>query len=114
MNPDFTTALAGLVIVAAIAFAALVDRFNVTEPRTRRRSTSCETTVEVPIAVLLPPWSPKREPDWRQLQPVHGALAPQAWRVCRPCGRETAVVLHPGGAHVCDRGHLTITTTKGD
>lgn len=41
---------------------------------------------------------------------VHGAIVSQAWRACRPCGGVTAVVLHPG-AHVCDAGHLTITTT---
>jgi len=106
VSPEFNTALAGLVIVAAIGFAAVVDRFNVTERRTRRRMGSGETTVEVPFAAFMPPWSPHREPDWPE--PVHGALAPQAWRACRPCGGETAVVLHPG-AHVCDLGHVTVT-----
>ena len=111
MSPDFDTALGGLVIVATITFAALVDRFNVTEPRTRRRSASGETTLEVPLAALMPPWSPRREPDWTQLQSVHGAIAEQAWRTCRPCGGVTAVVLHGHTAHSCSVGHVTITTT---
>jgi hypothetical protein len=38
----------------------------------------------------------------------YGAIAVQAFRYCRPCDIETAAVLHPGGAHTCTEGHLTV------
>ncbi len=103
MSPDFNTALAGLVIVAAIGFAAVVDRFNVTERRTRRRMGSGETTVEVPFAAFMPPWSPRHEPEWPE--PVHGAAVPQAFGFCPPCRRETAGVVSRDGWR-CGECHL--------
>ncbi len=104
------TAPAGVAVLAVCAAAlVLIVRSWPGPDGAHRRTGPCETTVEVPLPSLMPPWSPRREPVWPQ--PVHGAIAPQAFRSCPPCGGETAVVLHPGGAHVCDRGHLTITTT---
>lgn len=103
MSVDFDTALGALAIVATISFAALVDRFNVTEAGAHRRAGSGETTVEVPIAALLPPWSPRREPDWPE--PVHGAAVPQAFGFCPPCRRETAGVVSRDGWR-CGECHL--------
>lgn len=56
--------------------------------------------VTVPVAELMPPWP----------QPVYGAAVPQAFRHCRGCRGDAPVTLHPG-AHTCQRGHVTITTT---
>ncbi len=107
------TAPAGIAVLTACAAAlVLIARAWPGPDGAHRRTTvSGETTVEVPLPALMPPWSPRRTPDWPE--PVHGALAPQAWRACRPCGGETAVTLH-GDAHRCQRGHITITTTKGE
>jgi hypothetical protein len=38
----------------------------------------------------------------------YGAIATQGFRHCPTCGVETAAVLHPGGAHTCTEGHLTV------
>jgi hypothetical protein len=102
------TAPVGVAVLTACAAAliAIVRSWPGPAGAHRRTAVSGETTVEVPLPALMPPWSPRREPVWPE--PVHGALAPQAWRACRPCGGETAVVLHPG-AHVCDLGHVTVT-----
>jgi hypothetical protein len=42
----------------------------------------------------------------------HGAVAVQAFRHCPRCGRDVPVILHAGGAHSCDRGHLTIPSHR--
>ena len=85
MSPDFDTALGGLVIVATIAFAALVDRFNVVG-RNREETPG----------------------------PGHGAAFTVAIRHCPGCASDAAVVLHACGAHTCDRGHTTTTTARGN
>ena len=41
----------------------------------------------------------------------YGAIASQAFRLCRPCGVETAAVVHADGSHTCTEGH---TTTGGN
>ncbi|MFI1562145.1 hypothetical protein ACH4ZX_03625 [Streptomyces sp. NPDC020490] len=55
--------------------------------------------IEVPLDHLLGP---------RFADVPHGAIAPQGFRNCPPCGGEVPVVLHPGGAHTCEAGHLVL------
>jgi hypothetical protein len=67
-----------------------------------------------PRAVPVPERIPVRLAGLATLPPPrfpdvpHGAIAVQAFRYCPPCHRDVPVVLHSGGAHRCDRGHLTI------
>lgn len=61
--------------------------------------------IRVPLADLM-------GPDWPEPSRPYGAIATQAIRPCRPCGGDVPVVLHPG-AHCCDRGHVTVTATRG-
>jgi hypothetical protein len=80
------------------------------EPGTgRHRSMPCPERIEVPLRGLNGPPLPQFP------EAAFGAVAPQAFRYCSPCGGEVAVVLHPSGAHTCGTGHLTLpTTTQGD
>lgn len=90
--------LAGVLILmagVAILIAAVRAWPN---PGGRHRATA----VEVPFVELLPNWP----------QPVYGAAAAQAFHHCRGCREVRPVVLHPG-AHTCDAGHVTLTTTTG-
>ncbi|MGX1909037.1 hypothetical protein ACWIID_09260 [Streptomyces phaeochromogenes] len=68
------------------------------------RAGSLPARNEVPIDSLLQPPLPAFAEA-----PAHGAIAPLAFRHCRPCGGDVAVVLHGNGTHSCDGGHLTIT-----
>ncbi|WP_405543989.1 hypothetical protein OG478_23005 [Streptomyces phaeochromogenes] len=68
------------------------------------RAGSLPALIEVPIDSLLRPQLPGF-PE----APAHGAIAPQAFRHCLPCGGDVAVVLHGNGTHSCDEGHFTIT-----
>ncbi|MFJ1869924.1 hypothetical protein [Streptomyces chartreusis] len=69
------------------------------------RAQAAAERITVPLAGLtsLPP---QRFPDV-----PHGAIAPQAFRPCQPCGREVPVVLHEHWAYRCSAGHITVTTT---
>lgn len=42
---------------------------------------------------------------------AHGALVDTQFRFCVPCGVETAVIVHPGGAVSCTEDHRV---TDGD
>lgn len=68
----------------------------------QHRAIPAPARIEVPLDHLLRPRS-------LFVDVPHGAVAAQAFRACRPCGGEVAVVLHPGGAYCCDRGHITVT-----
>lgn len=39
--------------------------------------------------------------------PAPGAVVTQAFRFCRPCGVDTAAVLHANGTHTCAEGHTS-------
>ncbi|WP_406156898.1 hypothetical protein [Streptomyces canus] len=39
---------------------------------------------------------------------VHGALVDTQFRFCEPCGVETAVIVHPGGAVSCTEDHRVV------
>lgn len=63
--------------------------------------------IEVPLPGLTGPQLPEF------VDVPHGAIAPQAFRPCTPCGGDVAVVLHgDGSAYECDTGHLTIPTAE--
>ena len=91
------------VLVGSISFGALLSRWvlaPVTQPG-RHRARAPKRVVEyVPAAEIVPGFD----------QP-YGALAPTGIAHCRGCGRNVAVVMHPGGAHRCEHGHINITTT---
>lgn len=85
-------------LMGALAAGTGLIRWAVAPPRARGRHRA-PTFIEVPLAHLMPAWP----------EPVHGAVAVQAFAYCVGCRAEAAVVVHPDGAHRCDRGHVTIT-----
>lgn len=76
--------------------------------RGQRAASVAPERVEVPLDDLFGPPLPQF------VDVPHGAIAPQAFRHCTPCGGEVAVVLHPSGAHTCGTGHLTVPTAGGE
>lgn len=97
MTPEITIGAASL--MGALIGATALIRWAVA-PTAARNRRATETTIEVPLAGLKQ-WCP---------EPAHGALAVQAFAWCPLCRADVAVVVHPGGAHRCDRNHVTITT----
>ncbi|MCI3271431.1 hypothetical protein [Streptomyces cylindrosporus] len=73
-----------------------------------RRANTAPERIEVPLDSLLGPQLPAF------VDVPHGAVAPQSFRYCPPCGGDVAVVLHPGDTHRCEAGHFTIPTTNGE
>lgn len=85
---------------ASVLMTSLATLTGVTRlwppPTGRHRATDTDTRLVEPM------------PGWPE--PVYGAAVPQAFRHCRGCRGDAPVTLHPG-AHTCQRGHVTITTT---
>ena len=38
----------------------------------------------------------------------HGAAVDTSFRHCKPCGVDTAAVIHSDGSHTCTEGHTTV------
>jgi hypothetical protein len=75
----------------------------------RHRLVRAPERIKVTLSGLSQPYPPQFIEA-----PAHGAIAPQAFRHCTPCGGDVAVLLHHSGAHTCDSGHLTLPTTIGE
>ena len=99
------TAPAGVAVltVCAAALILIARAWPGPDGAHRRAGSGGETTVEVPFAAFMPPWSPRHEPEWPE--PVHGAAVPQAFGFCPPCRRETAGVVSRDGWR-CGECHL--------
>lgn len=82
-------------LMGALTFGTALVRWAVAPTAARNRSAG-ETTIEIPLAGLR---------SWPEPAPVR--LGTQAFRACAGCRSEVPVVVH-GGAHRCDRGHVTI------
>lgn len=88
MIPQITIGAASL--MGALVLGTGLVRWAVTPPRQKGQHRASRS-VYVPLAGLMPAWPEPR------------------FAYCSGCGSEVPVVVHPGGAHRCDCGHVTIT-----